>query len=154
MALPVADRDALRTVSRRLGFTVVGEAEWRAGARRLVAVPVGAQQSTLHAPARRARVASSGGGGPGAHRRLPPTEMRHDELTHVTQRREGKPHMQYLRMFTGADDQTQFEQVAVPGTPGGGGGSALSAPIPVLGVVFARLAAGYMRPGHNSVRRI
>ena len=61
--------------------------------------------------------------------------------------------MQYLRMFTGADGQTQFEQVAVPGTPGGGGGSALSAPIPVLGVVFARLAAGYMREPHVAPRR-
>ena len=62
--------------------------------------------------------------------------------------------MQYVRMFTGADGQTQFEEVAVPGTPGGGGSSELSAPIPVLGAVFARLAAGFVREPHVAPRRL
>ena len=61
--------------------------------------------------------------------------------------------MQYVRMATGPDGQTQFEDVEVPGAPGGGGGSELSAPIPVLGVIFARFAAGFVREPHVAPRR-
>ena len=51
VALPVADMAAMLAFYRRLGFPVVGEAEWRAGARPLVAVQVGEQTINLHPPA-------------------------------------------------------------------------------------------------------
>ena len=50
-ALPVADMETMLAFYRRLGFAVVGEAEWRAGARPLVAVQVGEQKINLHPPA-------------------------------------------------------------------------------------------------------
>ena len=56
-------------------------------------------------------------------------------------------------MSTGPDGQTHVEGVPVPGTPGGGGGSNLPAPIPILRVVFSHLAAGYMREPHVAPRR-
>ena len=51
VALPVAEMEAMLAFYRRLGFPVVGEAEWRAGTRPLVTIQVGAQKINLHAPA-------------------------------------------------------------------------------------------------------
>ena len=51
VALPVAGMEAMLAFYRRLGFPVIGEAEWRTGARPLVALQVGQQKINLHAPA-------------------------------------------------------------------------------------------------------
>lgn len=61
--------------------------------------------------------------------------------------------MQYVRIHTGPDGHTHFQDVQVEMQPGGGGGSALSAPVPISGVVFARRKAGFSLPLHNAPRR-
>jgi uncharacterized cupin superfamily protein len=61
--------------------------------------------------------------------------------------------MRYLRLYTGANQQSRFEDVAVALTPGGGGGSGLSQPVPVMGVVFVRFAPGFARGLHVAPRR-
>jgi hypothetical protein len=66
--------------------------------------------------------------------------------------RGGDP-MEYVRIFAGADGHSQLEDVAVPAAPGGRGGSAVADPIPLGGMVFARLAAGFVREPHVAPRR-
>jgi uncharacterized cupin superfamily protein len=61
--------------------------------------------------------------------------------------------MQYLRLYTGPDQQSHFEDMEVTLASGGGGGSGLSAPVPVMGVVFVRFAAGFNRDLHVAPRR-
>ena len=61
--------------------------------------------------------------------------------------------MKYIRIYAGPEGESHFEEVEVPATPGGGGGSALANPIPITGVVFARLAAGFFREPHVAPRR-
>jgi hypothetical protein len=61
--------------------------------------------------------------------------------------------MQYLSIVTGSDGHSRFEEVAVPATEGGRGGSVAAAPIPLSGMVFARFAAGFVRAPHVAPRR-
>jgi catechol 2,3-dioxygenase-like lactoylglutathione lyase family enzyme len=51
VALPVADLEAMLAFYQRLGFAIIGEADWRAGTRPLVAIQVGEQKINLHPPA-------------------------------------------------------------------------------------------------------
>jgi catechol 2,3-dioxygenase-like lactoylglutathione lyase family enzyme len=50
VALPAAEMEAMIGFYRRLGFGIVGETEWRAGTRSLVALHFGEQKINLHAP--------------------------------------------------------------------------------------------------------
>jgi catechol 2,3-dioxygenase-like lactoylglutathione lyase family enzyme len=50
VAIPVEQMDEMIAFYRRLGFGIVGEAEWRAGTRPLVALHFGEQKINLHAP--------------------------------------------------------------------------------------------------------
>jgi hypothetical protein len=60
--------------------------------------------------------------------------------------------MQYVHLVTGTDGQSRFEEAAVPFTAGGRGGS-VAAPIPLSGMIFARLAPGFARAPHVAPRR-
>jgi catechol 2,3-dioxygenase-like lactoylglutathione lyase family enzyme len=51
VAIPVHDVDALIAFYRQLGFTVVGEEDWRAGRSPFVALAFGHNKINLHAPA-------------------------------------------------------------------------------------------------------
>ncbi len=51
VAIPAERFEEMIAFYRRLGFTVVGEAEWRAGAAPLVSVQFGANKINLHPPA-------------------------------------------------------------------------------------------------------
>lgn len=50
VALPVAQMEEMIAFYQRVGFTIVGEADWRAGTRPLVALQVGEQKINLHPP--------------------------------------------------------------------------------------------------------
>jgi catechol 2,3-dioxygenase-like lactoylglutathione lyase family enzyme len=50
VAIPVNDVETMLAFYRRLGFTVVGEADWRAGRSPLVAIAFGHNKINFHAP--------------------------------------------------------------------------------------------------------
>lgn len=50
VAIPAAEMEAMIAFYRRLGFAIVGEAEWWAGTRPMVALQFGEQKINLHAP--------------------------------------------------------------------------------------------------------
>lgn len=60
--------------------------------------------------------------------------------------------MQYFRIHATPDGASHFEDVKVEMVPGGGQ-SDLSAPIPVMGLVFVRMAPGYARDLHTAPQR-
>jgi hypothetical protein len=61
--------------------------------------------------------------------------------------------MHYVRIFTGADGQSQLEAVEVPAATTTRGGSVAAAPIPLSGMVFARFSPGFVREWHVAPRR-
>ncbi len=60
--------------------------------------------------------------------------------------------MKYFRIYAGPDGESHFEDVQVPGAPGGGQ-SDLSEMIPVTGVIFRRSPADQYVDWHPAPRR-
>jgi len=60
--------------------------------------------------------------------------------------------MQYFRIYTGADGETHFEDIDVE-MEGAAGASALSALVPVSGVIFRRSPADQYISWHPAPRR-